>query len=263
MSSPTARPSPAPEAPNQPKNPALWSTGVAFFEGVSCGWAEVVGGAAEVVAVVFVGGVAGPVGGQVAVGADGAEPEHGLGAGQAPAGAGDAHPVLDEVPAGSFDDSGGDGPAFGEGAGVVQVGFLGLQVGQGPGDDLVVLAAGARRVRGGEVLDPGDDLGGPAVQDVQALGGDPVLGGRVARRAEAPGCFPQVFQHVDEIDQDRDGDAAGGGLAADHVDLVPVSVHQRDPGPVMAGITAFGLVEDLGDGGGAARGDLHGVPPVE
>src|ERR1700722_2857346 len=145
--------------------------GVAFFEGVglSCGQVEVVLVAAEVVAVVFEGGVAGPVGGQVAVGADGAEPEDGLGAGQAPAGAGDAHPVLDEVAAGSFDDAGGDGPALGEGAGVVQVGFLGLQVGQGPGDDLVVLAAGAGRVRGGEGLDPGDDLGGPAVQDVRAL----------------------------------------------------------------------------------------------
>jgi hypothetical protein len=73
------------------------------------------------------------------------------------------------VPAGSFDDAGGDGPAFGEGSGVVQAGFLGLQVGQGPGDDLVVLAAGAGRVRGGEGLDPADDLGGPAVQDVRAL----------------------------------------------------------------------------------------------
>src|SRR6202044_2442760 len=31
----------------------------------------------------------------------------------------------------------------------------------------------------------------------------------------------------------------------------------------MAGIAAFGLVEDLGDGGGAAGGDLHGVPPVD
>src|ERR1700689_1245189 len=161
--------------------------GVAFFEGGSCGQPEVVGVAAEVVAVVFEGDVPGPVGGQVAVGADGAEPEHGLGAGQAPAGTGDAHPVLDEVPAGSFDDAGGDGPALVEGAGVVQVGFLGLQVGQGPGDDLVVLAAGPGRLRGGEVLDPGDDLGGPAVQDVPALGGDPVLGGRVAGWAEAPG----------------------------------------------------------------------------
>jgi len=41
--------------------------------------------AAEVVALVLVLGVVVPVGGQVAVGADGAEPEHGLGAGQAPA----------------------------------------------------------------------------------------------------------------------------------------------------------------------------------
>jgi DDE superfamily endonuclease len=89
-------------------------------------------------------------------------------------------PVLDEVAAGAFDDAGGDGPALGEGAGVVQVGFLGLQVGQGPGDDLVVLAAGPGRAGRGQVLDPGDHLCRPAVQDGQALGGDPVLGGGIA-----------------------------------------------------------------------------------
>ena len=53
---------------------------------------------------------------------------------------------------------------------------------------------------------------GPAVQDVQSLGGDPGFDRRVAGRCEAPGCLPQVFQHVDEVDQDRDGDAPPGGL---------------------------------------------------
>jgi hypothetical protein len=104
--------------------------------------------------VVFAGDVPVPVGGQVVVGADGAQPEHGLGAGQAPAGAGDAHPVLHEVTAGAFDDAGGDGPAVGEGAGVVQVGLLGGQVGQGSADDLGVLAARLGRACGGESLDP-------------------------------------------------------------------------------------------------------------
>jgi hypothetical protein len=98
------------------------------------------------------------------------------------------------VAAGAFDDAGGDGPAGGQGAGVVQVGGLGGQVGQGPGDDLVVLAAGPGRVRGSKGPDPADDLGDLAVQDVQALGGDPVLGGRVAGGVEAPGGLPQVFQ---------------------------------------------------------------------
>jgi hypothetical protein len=35
----------------------------------------------------------------------------GLGALRAPAGAGDAHPVLDQVAAGALDDAGGDRPA--------------------------------------------------------------------------------------------------------------------------------------------------------
>src|SRR6185503_11451611 len=102
---------------------------------VSGGECEAVLVTAEVVAVVFAGDVPGPVGVVVAVGGDGAEPEHGLGAGQAPAGAGDAHPVGDEVAAGAFDDAGGDRPAGGEGGGVVQVGLLGGQVAHGGADD--------------------------------------------------------------------------------------------------------------------------------
>src|SRR5260370_28948212 len=108
--------------------------------------------------------VPGRVGVQVAVGADGAQPQDGLGSFRAPAGAGDAHPVLDEVAAGAVDDAGGDRPAFGQGARVVQVRLLVVQVGQGFPDDLGVLAARFRRVRGGELPDPGDDLAGAAVQ---------------------------------------------------------------------------------------------------
>src|SRR5207247_6958045 len=88
---------------------------------------------------------------------------------QAPAGAGDAHPVLDQVAAGALDDAGGDRPAFGQGPRVVHEGLLVLQVGQGLADDLGVLAAGLGRVVPGEPGDPGDDVSGPAVQDVQGL----------------------------------------------------------------------------------------------
>src|SRR5215468_10119158 len=144
---------------------------------LSGGQGEAVLVAAEVVALVFLVDVPVPVGVQVAVGADGAQPQDGLGAVGAPAGAGDAHPVADEVAAGALDHAGGDRPAVRQGPGVVQVGLLVAQVGQGFGDDLGVLAAGPGRVRGGQVPDPGDDGGDPAVQDVQRLGGDPGLDG--------------------------------------------------------------------------------------
>ena len=68
---------------------------------------------------------------EVAVGDDGAEPEDGLGSGSAPAGTGDVHPVLDQVPCGAFDDAGGDLPAVGQGGGVVQVGGLAGEVSDG------------------------------------------------------------------------------------------------------------------------------------
>ena len=104
---------------------------------------------AEVVAVVLAGDVPVPVGVEVAAGGDGAHPEHGLGAGQAPAGSGDAEAVADDVPAGALDDAGGDGPALGERRGVAEVRFLGLQVVNGLADVLVMLAAGPGGIRGG------------------------------------------------------------------------------------------------------------------
>src|SRR6185437_16077551 len=219
----------------------------------SGGECEAVVVAAEVVALVFLLDVPGPVGVVVAAGRDGAEPEHGLGSWQAPAGAGDAHPVLDQVAAGALDDAGGDRPAVREGGGVVHVGLLVLQVGQGRGDDLGVLAA-LGRVVCGELPDPAGHLRGPAAQDVQALDDHPVLHHRVAGRVEAPGRLPQVLDDVDEVDHDRDGDAAGGGLGPDPVQLAGVAVGQRDPGPAVIRVAAFGLVEDLADGDVTARG---------
>src|SRR5215469_15457484 len=164
--------------------------------------------------------------------------------------------------AGAFDDAGGDRPAGCQGLGVVEVGLFGVQVVQGLADDLLVLAAGFGWVFGGQLLDVADDVGGLAVEDVQRLGDHPVFHRRVAGGVEAPGGFPQVFQHVDEVDQDGDGDSAGGGLGLDQADLVDVAVHQRDPGPAVAWVAAFGFVEDLADGVLAAGGDVGGVPAV-
>src|ERR1700733_2437461 len=106
----------------------VWLFQREFRGGLSCGERECVlrrGGVAElaeVVAVVLAGDVPVPVGGQVAAGGDGAHPEHGLGAGQAPAGSGDSEAVADDMPACSLDDPGGDGPASGERGGVAQEG---------------------------------------------------------------------------------------------------------------------------------------------
>src|SRR5215472_13798150 len=86
-----------------------------------------------VVAVVFAVEAVGPVVAEVAVGVQGAEFEDGFGGVGVPAGAGDVHAVFDEVAAGAFDDAGSDGPAAGEGLGVVQVGGFAVEVVRGPG----------------------------------------------------------------------------------------------------------------------------------
>jgi hypothetical protein len=72
--------------------------------------------------------VEGPVVLEVAAGDDGAELEDGLGAFQAPP---RARYVLNDVPAGSLNDPGGDGPAVAERGGVVQVVLLVVQVAGG------------------------------------------------------------------------------------------------------------------------------------
>ena len=62
---------------------------------------------------VLLGQVVAPVVVEVAVAEDGAQGEDGFGAVESPACSGDVEPVADQVAAGSFDDPGGDGPAFG------------------------------------------------------------------------------------------------------------------------------------------------------
>ena len=79
-------------------------------------------------AFVFFAEVVCEVGVEVAAGGEGTELEDGLGSFQAPSRACYAHSVLDDVAACSFDDSGGDRPAFGEGRGVAQVVLLVFQV---------------------------------------------------------------------------------------------------------------------------------------
>ena len=119
---------------------------------------------------------------------------------------------------------------------------------------------GGVAVGGGAAADPGRDLGGPAVQDLAGLGGDPFLGGGLALVEEGPGGLPQVFQHVDEVDDDRDGDAAAGRLGGDGLDLGVVAVDQDGPVALVAGVAAFGLVEGGGDDGGDVIGDRGGQP---
>ena len=79
----------------------------------------------------FLAQVEAPVRVEVAAGDDGAELQDGLGAFESPSRARDIHSVLDDVPAGALDDPGGDGPAFVQRGGVVQVAVFVVQVAGG------------------------------------------------------------------------------------------------------------------------------------
>ena len=195
---------------------------------------------------------------EVAGGDEGAELEDGLGAFEAPSCARYVHSVLYDVPAGALDYPGGDGPAFLQRGGVVQVVLLVLQV-AGAFVGAGALGRGVA-VGGGAAADSCRDLAGFPVQDLAGLPGDPFLGGGLALVEEGPGGLPEVFEHVDEVDVDRDGDAAGRGLRGGGLDLGAVPVYQDDPFALAAGVTAFRLAEPGADDGGDVIGDRGGQP---
>src|SRR5690349_14008495 len=156
------------------------------------------GVAAGVGAFVFALEVPGPVGVPVAVGEQGAEFEDGLGGVDAPAGAGDVHAVFDQVAAGAFYDAGGDGPAGGQGGGVVQVRGLGLQVCRG----LVHGGApGLAQARGGAAQGGGHGggAGWAGGQELGGAGADPGPGVGAGLGEQAPGGVPQVLGDVVEV----------------------------------------------------------------
>src|ERR1700683_4005263 len=233
---------------------ALLGGGVSGCEGEGV-WVLVF---AEVVPVVFLLEVVLPVGVVVVVGVEGRAAQEVLGAGGGPARSGSPHAVFDKGAAGPFEDAGGDGPPGGEGGGVAEVGLLGVEVGQDPGDVLRVLGA-LGRVLGGEAGDQAGDPGGAAVQDVQDPGGGPVLDDGVTGREKSPAGFPHVFHDVDQVDDDGYGDAPARGRGLDQGDLVVVAVDQGDPVPFVPGVAQLGLVEEPGDGLVPVRGDVGPV----
>src|SRR5664280_499655 len=149
---------------------------------------DVAGVAGLVDAVAFLGEVVAPVVFEVAVAAKRAEPEDGLGTAESPAGAGEVHPVFDQVAAGAFDDSGGDRPAFRHRGRVVQVpGLVGQIVGAGIGAG--PFGAVELGHRGGPPDRPGHP-GGLPVKDRRGDLAHPCRGGGVAFGVEAPGRLP-------------------------------------------------------------------------
>jgi hypothetical protein len=122
------------------------------------------------------------------------------------------------VAAGSLDHPGGDGPARREGLVIAQELVLAGQVAHA-GVRAVPLAGGeAGGVRlGGDIRGRAGAVPG---QYRECLDRHPVLGCVISGGMQAPRRLPDVFEHVDEVDHDVDGDAAAGRLGADQVKLV-------------------------------------------
>ena len=82
-----------------------------------------------------------------------------------------------------------------------------------------------------------------AVQDAQQLPVGPLAGGGRAAGVQGGGGLAEVAADMDVIDQDRDLEAASGGLGLDGGDLLLVPVGEEDPLPDPLRVAAVGLVE--------------------
>ena len=136
------------------------------------------------------------------------------------------------------------------GDGLVEVGEVevaGAGIGAGPGGD--------GRQRGG-------DRPGAAVQHPQPLPVGPLAGGGRVAGVQCGGGLAEVSADVDEVDEDRDFQAAFPGVGGDGGDLLLVPVDEEHPlaGPVR--VAAVGLVECFPDHRVDAVGDGGCYPLV-
>jgi len=90
-----------------------------------------------------------------------------------------------------------------------------------------------------------------ALEDADVALDHPALDREVALAEEGVTRVLQVFEHVDEVEDDGHVHAVSPGGSADPLDLILVSVHQHQPAAGLVGIASQSLAKDL-------VGDLFG-----
>ena len=194
---------------------------------------------------------------EVAAGAERAQAEHGLGAADGPARAGDVHAVADEVAAGAFDDAGGDGQAVGEVLVVAEVGCVGEEVVGTVVDGDAVLggefaqggaaAHAGGNPRGATAAHAGGNPRGATAEDLEEPFVDPAFGLGGALGVKRPCRLPHVVEHVDDVDDHRELDALALGVREQAVELAEVAVDDRGPAFLVLRVPALRLGEQVGD----------------
>jgi hypothetical protein len=145
---------------------------------------------------VLAGLMEGPVLVEVLAGAQGAQAQYGLSAGQAPAGAGHIHAVLYQVPTGTLDDSRGDGQSLGKVAIIVQVGRMVEQVARA---NIYRLACLGEKISPcGAATHAACYQAGLSSQDFKEAMPDPVFQLRTGCRVKRPASIPKVLDNADD-----------------------------------------------------------------
>src|SRR5208283_480283 len=182
---------------------------------------------------------------EVSTGAQGAKFEDRFSAVQTPAGARDVHSVFDQVAAGTLDDTGGDGQTGGEVLFVVKVVPVFQQIVGAIVDCGAVTSL--HRPQRRATAHARSHVAGVPTQDLQQALTDPALGGGGAFAVQGEAGIPQVFKHVDYIEDDGGLYAVVIGRLLDERQLCWIAVDQGDPALVPGGIATERLLEHLLD----------------
>jgi len=139
---------------------------------------------------------------EVATEVSGSELDDGLGHSLGPAHARSLHAVLNQVLAGTFHRTGGDGQALGQILVIAHATAVAIEV-VGHTRQRLALAAPEREF-GNRLTNALHDLADVPLQDLLGTEANPLLGFRAAFGMEHLGGFPEFLQHVEQVEDKSD-----------------------------------------------------------
>src|SRR6266702_3814448 len=146
--------------------------------------------------------VEGPVAIKIAAQVNGSELDDGLGDGLGPAHSRTLHPVLDQVLAGAFDRTTGNGPALGQVLVIAHPSAIAVKVARYARKHFVL--GSEKSALGGALAKALDNLAHLAAEDAQGALPNPHLCLRASFGMKHVRCFPEFLQNMKQIEDQGD-----------------------------------------------------------